>query len=141
MEVKNIESLDFSGRAAKELWKSAKWAKLQGVISIVLYAILVSLGIFTGLAMSLSSPNVPYQGLAFSAFYFIFLTTLLFVPGILLLRFGSIVQQGIVANNEERTYVGLKNLRLVLQLWGILIIVVILLISIQVTIATFSRIF
>jgi hypothetical protein len=141
--------MEVSGYTLKELWIASRWAKFMAIVGIIMYVITIITSMLSGIATAyiLGTPNqaaptfLPFGGFFLTLILIILYTLLIFVPSLILLKFGITTQRAIKNLNDDLLSTGIKKMRQYFQYAGIMLIITIFITALLILIGIISSIF
>lgn len=117
--------------AAAHLKETAMWAKLMGVVGIVLSILIGLMGLFAGTMLATmtrkfggdSSESLGALGSGMITIFYLFIAVIYFFLSLYLFRFAVKMKLALQISGQEQFNASLMNLKLVYRIMGIILII------------------
>jgi hypothetical protein len=132
--TENMLIIDDTNRAF--LIESSKWGKFLAIVGYVTIGILVLVGLFLIIGMSImkSLTDIPFNPGIFGLLYFVF-AVIYYFPVTYLYKFSNKIKQGLTTVNQQTMTDGFGNLKSMFKFIGIMTIVMLSLYALILVIA------
>jgi hypothetical protein len=131
METKNIldseygENIVINEDSKTYLLESAKWFRFLGIVGFVMVGLIVLIGIFASISLSMISPEMDALGIPsfVVGLYYIVIAIIYFFPCLYMVRFARNMNTGLVNSSQEYVTEGFRTLKVLYRFWGIVTII------------------